>query len=75
MVVAKAQHVYHSTVYDHHDCMRLFKISCLKSVKLIFQQRGGGMVIMHIKIKVPSLQFNSTSGKHYEKMLKTLYKI
>ena len=33
------------------------------------------MVIMHIKIKVPSQQINSTSCKHYEKMLKTLYKI
>ena len=42
MVVAKAQHVYHSTVYDHHDCMRLLKICGLKSVKLIFQQKGGG---------------------------------
>ena len=53
MVVAKAQHVHHSTVYDHHDCMRLLKICGLKSVKLIFQQKGGGMVIMHMKVKVP----------------------
>ena len=25
MVLAKAQHVHHSTVYDHHACMRLVK--------------------------------------------------
>ena len=54
MVVAKAQHKHHSTIYDHHDSIRLLKICCLKSVTLIFQQKGGGMVIMHIKIKVPS---------------------
>ena len=29
---------------------------------------------MHIKMKVPSQQFNSTSGKHYKNMLKKLYK-
>ena len=77
MMVAKAQHKHHFTVYDHHDCMRLLKICCLKSVTLIFQQKGGGMVmvIMHIKMKVHSWQFNSTSGKHYKKMLKTLCKI
>ena len=56
MMVAKAQHKHHFTVYDHHDCMRLLKICCLKSVTLIFQQKGGGMVmvIMHIKMKVHS---------------------
>ena len=55
MVVAKAQHKHHSTVYDHHDCMRLLKVCCLKSVTLILQQKGGeDMVIIHIKMKVPS---------------------
>ena len=54
MVVAKAQHKHYSTVYDHHEWMRLPKICFLKSVTLIFQQKVVGMVIMHIKMKVPS---------------------
>ena len=39
MVVAKAQHVHHSTVYDHHDCMRLLKIcEALLQGKMLFKK-------------------------------------
>ena len=60
MVIAKAQNIHHSTVYDHHDCMRPLKIwesllqwKCyLKSVtEIIFstERKGNGNYASKVK--------------------------
>ena len=73
MVVAKAQHKHHSTVYDLHNCMRLLKMCCLKSVVLIFQQ-GGAWWLCISKLKylassliLPLVNTIKRCWKHYTK--------